>query len=600
LESRQLFTVPTGFTESVVATGLNGPTTMAVAPDGRVFVALQNGNVRIVKDGVLLPTPFVNVREDSQEERGLLGLTFDPDFEHNHYVYLYYTKKDAAPLVAHNVVSRFVADGDVAVGGVNAGGEQVLFELPDVGTAIWHVGGALRFGPDGKLYVGVGEHQQPAMAQSLASPFGKILRINPDGSIPADNPFYNQTTGINRAIWAYGIRNPFSAEFEPETGRLFVNDVGGGRAEEIDEATAGANFGWPTTEGSFDAAQFPGMTNPLYAYRHNGDGACVIGGAFYEGVAPVFPRDYQGKYFFADFVQGWVRMLDPQTGAVADFASGLPFPVAVALGPDGAMWVLSHDRVDGGTANDGVLRRIDFTLRPPPAAVVSRLVFYNGSAFDGRNSSANAADDGAIATDKAALAPGQPASFANVTSYPKGINGVLVDVRGARGAIGAADFRFDVGPGPAGPFSPGPVPTAVTVRPGAGAGGSDRVTIVWPDRAIRNEWLRVTLKADAVTGLGGDDVFCFGNLAGEVGGAAGGTGALAVTVQDVTAVRRNRSALTVPVTSPYDVNRDGRVNALDLAATRAGLTQALSLSAAEPALAATYFVRGKPHRRQHY
>src|SRR2546425_6986746 len=113
LETRQLLTVPAGFAESVVATGLNSPTTMAVAPDGRVFVALQNGNVRIVKDGVLLPTPFVNVREDSSDERGLLGITFDPDFAQNHYVYLYYTKKDNAPLVAHNVVSRFVADGDV-------------------------------------------------------------------------------------------------------------------------------------------------------------------------------------------------------------------------------------------------------------------------------------------------------------------------------------------------------------------------------------------------------------------------------------------------------------------------------------------------------
>src|SRR5437762_1186676 len=184
LERRELLTVPTGFAESVVAGGLHNPTTLAVAPDGRVFVALQNGNVRVVKDGVLLPTPFVNVREDSQEERGLLGITFDPDFAHDHYVYLYYTRKDAAPLVAHNVVSRFVADGDVAAGGVDAAGEKVLLDLPDVGGAIWHMGGGLRFGPDGKLYVGVGEHQQPAMAQSLASPFGKILRINPDGSIP--------------------------------------------------------------------------------------------------------------------------------------------------------------------------------------------------------------------------------------------------------------------------------------------------------------------------------------------------------------------------------------------------------------------------------
>ena len=151
LEPRQLLSLPAGFDQTRIAGVFNNPTTMAVAPDGLVFVAQQNGNVRIVKDDVLLPDSFVNVREDSQEERGLLGITFDPDFAANHYVYLYYTKKDAAPLVAHNVVSRFVADGDVAAGGVNAGGEQVLFELPDVGAAIWHMGGGIHFGPDGKL-----------------------------------------------------------------------------------------------------------------------------------------------------------------------------------------------------------------------------------------------------------------------------------------------------------------------------------------------------------------------------------------------------------------------------------------------------------------
>src|SRR5207237_1899447 len=144
----------------------------------------------------------------------------------------------------------------------------------------------------------------------------------------------------------------------------------------------------------------------------------------------------QGKYFFADFVQGWVRTLDPRTHAVADFATGVPFPVGVALAPDGAMWVLSHDQTDGGTPNAGVLRKIVYTLRPPPAAVVARHVFYNGSAFDRGSSLANADDDAAVAPDKSALTPGLPAGFANVTSYVKGINGVMVDVLGAWGAIG--------------------------------------------------------------------------------------------------------------------------------------------------------------------
>ena len=587
LEPRQLLTVPAGFAETVVATGLNNPTTLAVAPDGRVFVALQNGNVRVVKDGVLLPTPFVNVREDSQEERGLLGITFDPDFANNHYVYLYYTKRDAAPLVAHNVVSRFVAEGDVAAGGVDAAGEQVLLELPDVGNADWHMGGGLRFGPDGKLYVGVGEHQQPATAQSLSSPFGKILRINADGSIPADNPFHDQTTGVNRAIWATGIRNPFSMAFEPDSGRLYVNDVGAGRAEEVDEIVRGANYGWPATEGSFDPAQFPGFTNPAYEYRHNGSGACIVGGEFYEGVAPTFPREYQGQYFFADFVRGWVKTLDSQTHAVGDFATAIPFPVGVALAPDGAMWVLSHDQTDGGTSNAGVLRKIAYTLRPPPAAVVARHVFYNGSAFDGRNPAANTDDDGAVAPDKVALLPGQPEGFANVTSYVKGINGVMVDVRGAWGAVTASDFRFDVGRSPAGPFSPAPAPTSLTVRPGAGAGGSDRVTLIWPDRTVRNTWLRVSVRSDDVTGLSRDDVFCFGNLVGETGNSSS---PLRVDAADVSAVLRTRTPRGVSLTSPYDINRDGRINAVDLAAARGNVFRTLP-GAAAPAAGATSLVR---------
>jgi glucose/arabinose dehydrogenase len=577
LEPRALLSVPAGFAETVVATGLNSPTSMAVAPDGRAFVALQNGNVRVVKNGALLPASFVNVREDSREERGLLGITLDPAFAANHYIYLYYTKLDASPLVAHNVVSRFTADGDVAAGGL--AGEQVLFELPDVGGAIWHMGGALCFGPDGRLYVGVGDHMQPDQAQSLASPFGKMLRINPDGSIPADNPFYDQATGVNRAVWAFGLRNPFSAAFEPDTGRLFINDVGSGRAEEVDEGAAGRNFGWPLTEGEFDAAELPAFTEPFYAYQHHGDAACVVGGAFYQEISPAFPQAYRGKYFFADFSQGWVRTLDPKTGAVSDFGGGFGFPVAAALGPDGALWVLTHDQTDGGTFNAGVLRRVEYTLAPPPAAVAGGCVFYNSSAFDGRDAAANAADDAAIAPDKAALAPGRAATFANVTSYARGINGVMVDVRGAWRNVGVADFQLEVGHGNS--WSAARAPSAVSVRLGAGAAGSDRVTLTWPDGAVRNTWLRVTVKATPNTGLARDEVFSFGNLVGETGDGPAGATPLKVNARDVVALRRGRVIPSAAaLTSAYDFNRDGRVNALDLAVTRSNLSRGLSLPGA--------------------
>ena len=243
LEPRRLMAVPAGFAQSLVASGLTSPSAMEFAPDGRLFVTLQDGTIRVVKDGAMLPTPFATVNEDSGGEKGLLGITFDPDFDTNRYVYVYYTKDDPAPLVAHNVVSRFTAGGDVAV----AGSEQVLFELPDVGSAIWHMGGAMHFGPDGKLYVAVGDYQNPSSAQSLSVPTGKILRINKDGSIPTDNPFYGQTTGVNRATWATGLRNPFTTAFQPGTGRFYINDVGNAAFEEVNQGLAGRNYEWPTT-----------------------------------------------------------------------------------------------------------------------------------------------------------------------------------------------------------------------------------------------------------------------------------------------------------------------------------------------------------------
>src|SRR5262249_46671805 len=143
----------------------------------------------------------------------------------------------------HNRVSRFTANGDVAV----AGSETILLELDNLG-ATNHNGGAIHFGLDGKLYVAVGENANSSNSQTLATPLGKVPRINADGSIPTNNPFYGQTSGNSRAIWALGLRNPFTFVFN-SNGRLFINDVGQNTWEEVDEGAAGANYGWPTTEG---------------------------------------------------------------------------------------------------------------------------------------------------------------------------------------------------------------------------------------------------------------------------------------------------------------------------------------------------------------
>jgi glucose/arabinose dehydrogenase len=150
----------------------------------------------------LQPTPFLTVSADTLGEHGLVGITFDPDFLNNHYLYIYYT---ATSPTVHNRISRFTA-GDTAV----EGSETIIFELDDsVGPLGWHQGGDLHFAADGKLFVSVGDDRSGSNSQSLSSLFGKILRINSDGTIPADNPFYSQTTGKYRAIWAFGLRNPF-------------------------------------------------------------------------------------------------------------------------------------------------------------------------------------------------------------------------------------------------------------------------------------------------------------------------------------------------------------------------------------------------------
>lgn len=325
-------TVPTGFTESLVATGISSPTAMQIAPDGRIFVCEQGGRLRVIKNGTLLTTPFLTLTVSSSGERGLLGVAFDPNFSTNQYLYVYYT---ATTPNVHNRISRFTANGDVAV----AGSELVIFELDALTSATNHNGGALGFGADGKLYAAVGENANPSNAQSLSTVLGKILRINRDGTIPSDNPFYNSTSGKNRAIWAYGLRNPFTFAFHPMNGSFFINDVGETSREEINDGIAGANYGWPETEGSTSDPRFVG---PRYAYSHSG--ACAItGGAFYAPTSAQFPSEYANDYFFADYCGGWIRKLDPADGnTVVTFATGLSDPVDVKVGDDGSLYYLSR------------------------------------------------------------------------------------------------------------------------------------------------------------------------------------------------------------------------------------------------------------------
>jgi glucose/arabinose dehydrogenase len=351
-----LASVPSGFSETLVASGIANPTAMAFAPDGRLFVCEQGGALRVIKNGALLSAPFVTLTVNSSGERGLLGIAFDPDFANNNFVYVYYT---ATTPTIHNRVSRFIANGDIAV----PGSEVVILDLNNLSSATNHNGGAIHFGPDGKLFIAVGENANGSNSQSLANLLGKLLRINPDGTIPSDNPFFNTAAGNNRAIWALGLRNPFTFDFQPGSGRIFINDVGQNTWEEINDGIVGSNYGWPESEGPTTDPRF---RSPIFAYTHGSSGTtgCAIaGGAFYNPAVQQFPTEFVGDYFFADLCSGWIRQFDPVTGAATGFATGISSPVDLKVSADGSLFYLAR----GSGSNTGVVFKIQYTASLAPS-----------------------------------------------------------------------------------------------------------------------------------------------------------------------------------------------------------------------------------------
>lgn len=342
-------------------TGLANPTALAFAPDGRLFVAQQAGAVRVVTaGGQLLSTPLLtlpSVRSD--QERGLLGLAFDPAFASNGYLYALYTPGNAAV----TRLSRFTVSGNTA----SLGSESTIFEYGNYSGN--HRGGDIHFGPDGKLYIALGDAGEPTNAQSVSSFDGKILRLNRDGSIPSDNPSgFRSTTGASltpsgdyRAIWAIGLRNPYRFSFQGGTGAIRINDVGGGLWEEVNIGQAGANYGWPTCEGQCSNSY---ATNPLYVHTRGDDGCAITGGAFQSGSA--FPTSFAGHYFVIDYCRTWLRHIRPD-GSTATFPLAIPqFSVDLKFAPDGSLLVLGH-----GT---GTISRITYTASGSnrnPAAQIS-------------------------------------------------------------------------------------------------------------------------------------------------------------------------------------------------------------------------------------
>ncbi len=374
------------FAEDVVAAGVVNATAMEFAPDGDLWVLEQDGAVKRFAPGGTTADVVADVNAlglNSVGERGLLGITFSPTFAADRQLYLYYTSTQSP--TPHNRVSAFTvdtanpADYSLVDTGTNPAiyDERIVLDLEGL-TASNHNGGAIHFGPDGKLYVATGENNVPANAQSLTTRLGKILRLNTDGSIPSDNPTtiagLGATAGVYRSIWAAGLRNPYTFTFQPGTGTMFINDVGQGAFEEVNVGGAGRNYGWGLTEGDFDQASFPNFTRPLYAYSHGSgtfQGFAITGGAFYNPTTNTFPPEYGGDYFFADFVNDWINVIDPNTKEVRRFATNAGGPVDLKAGSDGSLYYLSR--------NAGQVLRIRYApLVVPPG--VDPAVFAPGDA----------------------------------------------------------------------------------------------------------------------------------------------------------------------------------------------------------------------------
>jgi len=280
------FTLPEGFAAEVFVEGLDLPTSIAFAPDGtnRLFVnELHTGRIRIVENGVLRDDPFAtletNVSGDFpvEGENGLLGLAFDKQYAANRYVYVTYTVR--TPGGIFSTIARFTD--------VNNKGEDFTVLLDSIPAVPGHQIQSLASGPDGKVYISVGDAYLDYEAQNIDSPLGKILRMNPDGSLPDDNPFPGFYT------YAYGLRNSFDLAFN-EAGELFSTDNGPRRKDELNRIVARGNYGWPIQLGEHkpDAV----FINPLHTWRKI---VSPTGMVFYRGTQ--FPAAYRGKLFLVLF-----------------------------------------------------------------------------------------------------------------------------------------------------------------------------------------------------------------------------------------------------------------------------------------------------------
>ena len=315
-----VFTVPRSFAAQPhpkpFLQGLAFPTNLAFAPDGRLFYTEKStGNVRVVHDGTLRQEPFVTLPVVPETERGLLGIAIGPDFEADPWIYLYLS--DATDGV--NRLVRVRADGDRA-----AGEPETLLEGLD-SAAGYHNGGDLAFGVDGSLFVTLGEAHEADRAQDPSDLGGKIVRLEPDGSVPADNPF-----GAGNPVWSYGHRNSFGICVDPGDGTLWETENGPDVDDEVNRIERGGNYGWPLVTGRSNDDAF---VQPVVVFPDTiaVTGCTVVDGDLYFG-------SFDGRLWRLPAAQ-------QDTGDVEEIARLDAGVTDVALGPDGLLYIATNDAI---------------------------------------------------------------------------------------------------------------------------------------------------------------------------------------------------------------------------------------------------------------
>ncbi|MCY1032737.1 PQQ-dependent sugar dehydrogenase [Corallococcus sp. BB11-1] len=474
--------LPEGFSSELVVAGLHYPTTFAPLPDGRLLIAEKDGVVRLFKDGLLQPVPFIDIRGrvNSHHDRGLLGLAVDPAFATNGFIYLLYTyddddADDSGPKTSR--LARYTAVGDMAL----PSSEAVLLgtavatscnALPEGADCIpsdspSHSVGSLRFAPDGTLFVTSGDgarfdavDDDALRAQRLDSLAGKVLRITRTGEGVASNPFWNGDARANRSkVWALGLRNPYRFSLRPGTATPYLGDVGWSSFEEINVALPGANLGWPCYEGNFRQSGYepkplcqelyargPGAVRPPLHVWDRGVGQTATGGAFYTGSA--YPETWQGAYFFGDYSQQWIRSLrvDANDELVPDsvtlFATGVGGLVELGIGPDSNLFFVD--------ILAGELRRIRYSVaNTPPVAVASAMPREGTPALLVRFSSAGSSDpDGDVLQFHWDFGDGSPVSTLPAPEHTYVAAGTYVarlTVSDGRGGSHSATVSISVG-----------------------------------------------------------------------------------------------------------------------------------------------------------